>query len=353
MVLIGPSPTRPGGIATFVRFALASDLGEPVELVPDDKPLGIGPRSPLPFRLAGGVSVVGRLARRLRRGDRPGVHVCCGSGASLLQAGVLVGCAHAAGSRVVLHVHAASLEARTARSRSERKLARAVLRRPDGIVALSQHDAASLVALGAPADRVVVVPNAVDCSATPSPHPRAAGRAGPLRAVMLGAVERRKGIDVMLAAVARLGGRVSVDVHGPEREDADTLRAWRTAASAAGVTFHGAAPHGQVDALLAASDLLLLPSRREGVPFAMLEAMASARPVLASDLPSLRETLGGGGAFVPVDDPGALAAALAAWAEAAEQLPAIGLAGWARARDAFAASRSAAALRALWARVNR
>ena len=62
---------------------------------------------------------------------------------------------------------------------------------------------------------------------------------------------------------------------------------------------------------LAAADVVALPSRWEGLSLTVLEAMATARPVVISDVPGLTEALGPGtGAAVPPDDPVALAEAI-------------------------------------------
>ncbi len=63
--------------------------------------------------------------------------------------------------------------------------------------------------------------------------------------------------------------------------------------------------------LLVAADVFAFPSRWEGAAGAMLEAMALRCPIVASDLPTLRETVDDTAArFVPPEDPAALAAAL-------------------------------------------
>jgi glycosyltransferase involved in cell wall biosynthesis len=64
--------------------------------------------------------------------------------------------------------------------------------------------------------------------------------------------------------------------------------------------------------LMAASDVLVLPSRVEGVAGAVIEAMAMRLPVVCSDLPSLREVVevGGNAVVTPVDDADALSAAI-------------------------------------------
>ncbi len=64
--------------------------------------------------------------------------------------------------------------------------------------------------------------------------------------------------------------------------------------------------------LLAASDLLVSGSRAEGLPGVVLESMAIGVPIVATDLPAMREVLGGGERLVPVGDPTALARAIEA-----------------------------------------
>jgi glycosyltransferase involved in cell wall biosynthesis len=62
---------------------------------------------------------------------------------------------------------------------------------------------------------------------------------------------------------------------------------------------------------LQAADLVALPSRWEGLPFVLLEAMATGRCVVAADIAPMREVVEGVGDLVPVDDVPALAAAIA------------------------------------------
>ena len=64
------------------------------------------------------------------------------------------------------------------------------------------------------------------------------------------------------------------------------------------------------DALLAAADLLVLPSEREGLPLSVLEAMAHGRPVVVSDGPGNPDAAGEAGLVVPVGDVDGLAAAM-------------------------------------------
>jgi glycosyltransferase involved in cell wall biosynthesis len=68
-----------------------------------------------------------------------------------------------------------------------------------------------------------------------------------------------------------------------------------------------------VDRLLKAADMFVLPSYREGLPRSIIEAMASALPVVATDIAACRELVRDGetGLLVPVRDPASLAAAIA------------------------------------------
>jgi glycosyltransferase involved in cell wall biosynthesis len=67
---------------------------------------------------------------------------------------------------------------------------------------------------------------------------------------------------------------------------------------------------------LAAADLFVFPSEIEGLGLAMVEAMWMGVPVIAADIPAVRETLRQGlyGQLVPPSDPGVLASAISALA---------------------------------------
>jgi glycosyltransferase involved in cell wall biosynthesis len=100
----------------------------------------------------------------------------------------------------------------------------------------------------------------------------------------------------------------------------------------------------------AAADVVVLPSRYETNPLAVLEAMACARSVVVSDVPSVCEPLPAGStAAVPVDDGDAVAEAivlrLADPARAARE----GAANARQVRHQHDVARSAAAIRQLYA----
>ncbi|MFI5757586.1 glycosyltransferase [Streptomyces sp. NPDC051569] len=161
---------------------------------------------------------------------------------------------------------------------------------------------------------------AADSAADPADETRTARAGLPLLAgldpaapvvVCVGRLCRQKGQDVLLRAwqpvVRRLPrARLVLVGDGP---DAAALRG----AAPPSVLFAGAVP--DTVPWYRAADLVVLPSRWEGMAVAPLEAMASGRPVVLSDVDGARESLPPGReslCLVPPEDPSALAAAVSA-----------------------------------------
>jgi glycosyltransferase involved in cell wall biosynthesis len=88
---------------------------------------------------------------------------------------------------------------------------------------------------------------------------------------------------------------------------------------------------------LVSANIVCLPSLREGVPMALLEAAACGRALVATDAPGCREAVRHGetGLLVPVRDPRALANALLELAHSPETRARMGLAARARAEREF------------------
>ncbi|NMI00081.1 glycosyltransferase family 4 protein [Pseudonocardia sp. K10HN5] len=167
--------------------------------------------------------------------------------------------------------------------------------------------------------RWAVVHNGVDLAhfAPAGEQERAAARASlgvapdvPL-AVCLGRVTRQKGQDVLLdawPAVRERTPRAELLVVGDHDAGPE---AGRRMSTAPGVRWRPAVT--DVRPVYAAADVVVLPSRWEGLSLTALEALASGRSLVASDIPGLAEIVSPGtGALVPPDHAGALAAAVAA-----------------------------------------
>jgi L-malate glycosyltransferase len=187
------------------------------------------------------------------------------------------------------------------------------------VVPISPAVAECLSTGGVGRERMHVIPDAVD----PTQLAPRAGRdvtrthlgAGPQDQILLApcALVRRKGLDLLLDALAliaadRLRPRLWIAGDGPER------RALTAQAEQLGLTsqvrFLG--QRRDMPDLLAGCDVVVVPSRREGMGVAALEAMATGRPVVCSAAGGLPHAVVDGrtGLLFPPGDTGALARAL-------------------------------------------
>jgi len=147
----------------------------------------------------------------------------------------------------------------------------------------------------------------------------------------------QKGVDQAIRALASLPEDVVLVAlgEGPERPRLEHLA--RELALERRVFLPGRVP--DVGAWLRRADAYVQPSRWEGFGLGVLEAMHAGLPVVATRVSSLPELVVDGetGLLVPVDDPGALAAAL----QRALEEPSLGTAGSERARADFSVARMA------------
>ena len=157
---------------------------------------------------------------------------------------------------------------------------------------------------GVPQERRATVHSGVPI---PSPQPQAT-RSGPLRALCLGALVPHKGHEDLLIALARTPTTLRLDFVG----DGPLRRSLERLAGADGTRFLGD-PHGELPPF-ADYDVLIHPSRSEGLGTAVLDAQAAGLPVLATSAGGLPESVAPSGWLVPPSDPGALADAVAALA---------------------------------------
>lgn len=207
-----------------------------------------------------------------------------------------------AGTATLLHVH--EMLHPGLRSRAAALLIR---RGTDLVVAVSAAAARNLDRQGVSA---VVVTNGVDIPT------RARPRADRARLIVgtLATVSHRKGTDLFVGAAARLAARdiplefriAGPSAGGPERAWSDSVMA---RARRDGIEQREVA---DAFAELAGWDLLVLPSREDPFPLAVLEAMAVGLPVVAAGVDGITEQVTEDtGILVPPDDETALADAIA------------------------------------------
>ena len=152
----------------------------------------------------------------------------------------------------------------------------------------------------APAERVHLVRNGVDTAVFhPAPIVSAAGPA-PVGA--LGRLTHQKGFDVLLSALPRVLDERDVEV--VIVGDGELRGELERRAAGLPVRLPGALPGGAAVAdFLRTLDLFVMPSRYEGLPNAVLEAMACGVPVVATDVAGMREAVGPELDLVAADDP--------------------------------------------------
>ncbi len=147
-----------------------------------------------------------------------------------------------------------------------------------------------------------------------------------------------KGHDVLISALSRVpapdGGRVVLAIAG-RGEQEDSLRALAVEAGLSdNVKLLGF--RSDVPDLLAAADLFVMPSRSEGLPMAIIEAMLTGVPVVATRVGGVHELIPteDRGVLVPPEDPAALAAAIGPMVTDDSRRTKTGAAGreWAEAR---------------------
>jgi glycosyltransferase involved in cell wall biosynthesis len=252
-----------------------------------------------------------------------------------------------------VHLHTTT----TRRLKMYRALDLFLLRLADRVVTVSRDQRRLLLARGVDRRRIVLVPNVIDAE-------RFAAQARPSAAVrrelgtddsaliitVVGRLTPQKGVDVLMDALPGVLAAepravvwiVGSGAAGPELE---------ARAAAAGirprVRFLGY--RQDVASVLAATDLVVIPSRSEGLPLVLLEALSLARPVVASRVGGVPDLLGPEmGWLVPPDDAPALASAVREALTDPERRRAVGEAAYRRVTAACAPERAARRLASVY-----
>jgi glycosyltransferase involved in cell wall biosynthesis len=166
----------------------------------------------------------------------------------------------------------------------------------DQLIPISQSAASALIEAGADEGRIHVSPSGVDLRAFQKVPDLDIQRLSHPRIVYLGRISRDRGLDILTHLAASALGDVLLvgecDDPVPELP---------------GLCLRPAVPHREVAQLYAESELVLLPyqadlSHADGIsPMKLFEAMAAGRPIIASNIPPLREILQAGRNALLVD----------------------------------------------------
>jgi glycosyltransferase involved in cell wall biosynthesis len=185
------------------------------------------------------------------------------------------------------------------------------LHHADVVVTVSASTADDLGYTGFPADRIVVAPLGVTPLRESGPIPTGLSD-GYLLTV--GETSPRKRYGVVLGAIAQLADDTRLAMAGPPAGDDERLRTLVASLDLGGrVSFLGAVSEPTLAGLYQHALALCFPSVSEGFGLPVLEAMAAGVPVIAADIPVIRELAGDAVLYPSAGDAGG-------WAEAIQAL---------------------------------
>jgi len=197
------------------------------------------------------------------------------------------------------------------------------------IVAISDTEREAGESAGIRPEKLALIRNGL------SPALRTDGRAvwndSRVKALFVGRLDRQKGVDVLLEAMRALENRVCVRIVGES-----VVRNSERRVEVRNVEYLGWLNQNAVAEQINACDVVVMPSRWEGFPLVAMEAMRSAKPLVASAVGGLKEIVIDGvtGRLVPADDVEALVNALQS--DSQDRLAQMGQTG----RDRFLANYS-------------
>lgn len=229
------------------------------------------------------------------------------------------------------------------RYRATRALETWALKRADAVTTICEGLRRDIVARGIPADKVTVIPNAVDIAkfsvdgVADLALKESLGLQGKRLIGFIGSFYAYEGLDILLRAVPALCARVPdlrVLLVGGGPQDANLRQLAQDLGITDKVVFTGRVPHDQVQKYYDLLDVLVYPRLSMRLtdlvtPLKPLEAMAQGRILAASDVGGHLELIADGktGVLFKADDPGSLAEKVGALLEREEQWPGLRAAG--------------------------
>ena len=309
VLMIGPEPRVGGGISAVAGMILDSSLPSRCRLTYLAEGTRAGGLSKLRCWLASLAREITLLARR----QVDVVHLQVGGGGSFYRHTVYLALARLAGRPVLFHWHipgdAGAATEVTGGNPLQGWLVGWALRSATVVLVLSESWQSALASL-VPQTRLIALHNPVDCAAIrPPADPRIRSDATIL---FLGDFSPRKGVRDLLAAVPAIVAKHPQAHFVITGGDPPAGVAALAAGLGDAVTFPGWVRGDEKLALLQEAALLALPSYAEGVPIAVLEAMAAGLSVVTTPVGGVPDLIADGrnGLLVQPGDVPALAAAI-------------------------------------------
>lgn len=172
-----------------------------------------------------------------------------------------------------------------------------VLRSAAKIICLTEPQKKLIAAKYAlPLESVVVIPNGVSEEYFIAKQRRE--NVVP-RLLFVGRLVAQKNLPLLIEAISQMHTEVYLDIVG-DGEDRENIEALIRQHQLQNVKLYGQKTGKELIEHYRTADIFVLPSFKEGVSLAMLEALASGLPVVASDLPEIHQVLGECGVFIQV-----------------------------------------------------
>lgn len=359
VIVVGPRPRLRGGVSTHIRTLLSGGLTDWFDLVH----LEVGfydERASRAQRLADGVRKILRLRALVRRHPHAIVHLNPSMDTrSLARDLPMIVVAARRGSPVVVQFHGGLMDRPwPMRHRIVRRLVLRALERATLVVVLSRLQKESIVGTleGGASLAIEQVPLFLDLRPFEERLARRTQVGPPRSFAFVGRLVREKGVAELIeaAAVLRRGGRdVVVEIAGAGPDEDEMRRRWQELGLGDAVMWHGFLDADPKLDLLARSDVFVLASSwLEGLPNALLEALAMGLPVIVSDVGAMAEVVEDGvnGFLVPAGDVDALADRMTYIVDHPEEARAMGRRNARMAASRFGLDSQAAVWREVYSR---
>jgi glycosyltransferase involved in cell wall biosynthesis len=309
VLMIGPGKGKPGGILALIE-ALVPVLAEQVELCyfPTVKRLAPQEMGVASWRNVGlALRQYGRFLRTLWQFRPDLIHLHTSQGLGWFKDTFYIAVSKLGRYPLVLHIHAAEFDQLYGKqSRLRQWYTRQMMRRADAVIAVSDGWREALANL-VPSERIFTFRPCLSINGFTS---RPAAVNGTVKGLFLGTIGPRKGAFDLLAASHSLqsqGTPFHLWLAGGEERHGDLSRAQAQLAALKledSCELVGIVQGEEKAQLLRDAHLFVLPSHNEGLPFAIIEAMAAGLPVVATAVGGIPEVVKDGynGFLIPPGD---------------------------------------------------
>jgi len=287
LIIVGPASRPTGGIARYVDEQ-ERILSDNYQVTVHDYSFPRGTGVVTSFPISGIIRSIYQFLKFLFRDEPEILHVHCATGISFYRSSAYIiysvinwNC------KVVLHIHGSDFDDFLEKSSIiEEKYIRYVFRCTDGIITLSENWK-NLVSEYCSLDTISILPNAVDVD---NYDPEIAPTDTNL--VFISHLTERKGVNELVESIHSLDKEtlehftIKIAGNGPLKQKIESLES-----NSANIEYLGYVSEERKIKLLNQGSVFVLPSHAEGLPFAILEAMAGGNAIISTTVGSIPEVI--------------------------------------------------------------